>query len=252
MLLKSNLTSLILFTSIWWVFGPKINLFAVPGYEQGIRIEDILFAGVFAALALSTLSKKGTVNILGGTHGLTLVLFMFASVVFSVFLFNSQPSAFIFTFRWLEYLLMGSILLQVAVLHRSKFITLFKSYIIINACIAPFSLLSGERYSGVSAGPWEVSTVLLLIMFSLKPLLKSSREFYVYAICVLIVIVAAKARIQLIAYLMLLTLYSETRYKLLVASLPIGIYLILSGQLHNVLEAIRFDNQHNRIAWSGC
>ena len=241
MLLKKHVAYLALFTSIWWVFGPKIDLIAVPGYEQGIRLEDILFAGLFIFLTLSTLSKSGTVRILGGWYGVGLVAFMIASFILSMLIFNSPYTAIVFSFRWLEYLLMGAILLQVALLFRSEFIALFKFYIIINACIAPLSMLFGERYSGLSAGPWEVSSVMLLIMVSIKPLLKSSREFYIFATCVLIVIVAAQARIQLVAYIMLLALYPETRYKLLKTSFPLCIGLIISGHMYSLLEAVRFD-----------
>jgi len=45
----------------------------------------------------------------------------------------------------------------------------------------------------------------------------------------------------LVAYIMLLALYPETRYKLLKTSFPLCIGLIISGHMYSLLEAVRFD-----------
>lgn len=233
---------LVLFTALWWVFGPKITLIPVPGYEQGIRLEDVLFAGLFGIRSYITLSRRGHLEVLGGKYGSTLIVFMFASVVSSILIYESSFSALLFSIRWLEYLLMGAILFQVALLHRSKLLKLFKCYIVLNAFFAPFSLLSDERYTGLSAGPWEVSTVALLLFISLKPFLKSKRELVLYALCVLIIIVSAQARIQLLAYVTLLALYKEMRHLLTAMALLSLIYLLPSGALDSVLQMVRFDS----------
>lgn len=239
---NKSLSILALFTASWWVFGPKISIIAVPGYEQGIRLEDILFAVLFGILGFETLSRRGQFEILGGKQGFALISFMFASVLCSVLIYQSSIYALLFSVRWLEYLLMGSILFQVALLHRRRVLKLFKYYIVLNACIAPFSALSDERYAGLSAGPWEVSTVIILCFISVKPIFKSQKELYFYALCVLLVILSAQARIQLLAYLALLVFYKETRYKLVAIALPGIIYLLFSGALDGVLKMVRFDS----------
>lgn len=236
------LSILAFLTALWWVFGPKINLIAVPGYEQGIRLEDILFAVVFVILIFATPSRFGNFEILGGKHGITLAIFMLASVLSAIIFQKSNFSNILFSIRWLEYLLMGPILVRVAMVHYRKVLGLFKCYIVLNAFVAPLSILSGERYEGLSAGPWEVSTVVILCLISVRPFLKSGRELYFYLICVLFIIVSAQARIQFLAYMALLVIYKETRYKLAaIILLSIGC-LLISGLLDGALNILRFES----------
>jgi len=239
---NKGVSILALFTASWWVFGPKINLIPVAGYEQGIRLEDILFAVLFGILSFSTLLRRRQFEILGGKQGFALIVFMFSSVLSSVLIYQSPFSSLLFSVRWLEYLLMGSILFKVALMHRGKVLKLFKYYIFLNACIAPLSVLSDARYAGLSAGPWEVSTVTILCFISLKPFFKSQKELFFYALCVFLVILSAQARIQLLAYLVLLVFYKETRYGLVAIALPGVIYLLFAGVLDNALKLVRFES----------
>lgn len=136
---------------------PKINLISVPGYEQGIRIEDILLIG-----SIVLWIGRGKFFILNKSKSVPMFIVLFISAALSSLNGFGLTSA-VFVTRWLEYFLYINLIL---ICYKGSIIMrVLETTVILQFLVILYQFLSGvPRPSGTLAGPWEVSLILLLII----------------------------------------------------------------------------------------
>ena len=203
---------------------PKINLISVPGYDQGLRLDDILLT-VF--LISAGFSNK--IQLLNKARVKSLILFMFVSVLLSFYLGRETGfGSVIFLLRWIEYFLL--INLYGPLIKSSQFHTLVKSTIILQAIIIAFQTINGiPRPFGTMAGPWEVSIILLL----LAPLLieKGKNIFWMGITLSAVILTKTKtAYVVLALYFLILIIRKFPKFKWIIISSVI--VLILEFRLY--------------------
>ena len=228
-----------LITIIWWTFGPKINLISIDGFEQGVRTEDFLFL-VSCFNNLANLPQwRIEKTIVGGSASVVLLTFMLASTLIAVGDRGESMMIFLFSLRWFEYFLMGAVIINFCLRFPDQIVKISKLILVFNALFSVESILSFERYSGLSAGPWEISSVLIFTYLGIKPFIHKLYQRNFYAILVLTVILAAQARIQLISFIFLLILMRETRFKTLVIALSIAVLLATKSLVLSQIQLLR-------------
>lgn len=228
-----------LITIVWWIFGPKITLFRIDTYEQGIRTEDILFfVSCFNYLANLPQWRIDKI-IAGGAASVLLVTFMMASTLIAVSDRGESMMIFLFSLRWFEYFLMGAVIIDYCSRCPDQIVKISKLMLVFNAVFSVGSIFSSERYAGFSAGPWEISSVLIFTYLGIKPFINKLYQRNFYAIAVLTVLFAAQARIQLIAFVLVLILIRETRLKTLVILLIAVVSVIAKWFALREIELLR-------------
>lgn len=199
---------------------PKFNLINIGGLEQGIRLDDILFLIFF----LSCLIKRKKLRILGGSHGLTLIIFMFLSSCLAFVLLNNFSFiTFIFDFRWLQYFLFVYVFKDV---FQKSSISVFKLTLWLQVFISTFQVyfLNLYRSQGSFNGPWELASVALLLGLFIYFNENKKR----YLLLTLVIISQSSSRITLIAILVIagILLFRYLKDKKLIYS--VSVFLILS------------------------
>ncbi len=135
MFFKNNIAKteiLKFFPLIIFIFSPKIDVVAIPGYWQGIRLDDLVIFFYLTYLIFVNNFKIFPNLINNKTTGLNWILF-FPYVVMSMFigkiyLLNPQ---WIIAIRYLEYIALIIILNEINP-NKDKILLLFKIYILLN------------------------------------------------------------------------------------------------------------------------
>ena len=120
------------FPLIIFMFSPKIDIIAIPGFWQGVRLDDLI---IFSYLTYFIFSNKFKIfpNLINKkTIGLNWILF-FPYVILSIFigkiyLLNPQ---LVIAIRYLEYIALIIILNEINP-NKEKILLLFKIYIVLN------------------------------------------------------------------------------------------------------------------------
>jgi hypothetical protein len=119
----------------------------------------------------------------------------------------------------------------------SKFFILFNfAHAVINMFIGNFS----ERFQGFTSGPWEISTMLILIFIGIYPCI-SRKEKIIYSLMIIAVILLAKARMQLLVIILIFILDRNLRRIILN---PISFIILSSLIIFNldvILTTLRFE-----------
>jgi hypothetical protein len=174
------------------VFMPKISLYNIPGFWQGLRFEDIA-----VLLFVYTIFKKKipiNFNSFGGYFFYFFLYFMFCAVVgnllddkitSSTLSYISASTKILFYVRYIEYI---AVILLISCIDASKtFYVKFAAYIILLNFIAVLlqnygmlGVVSSKGYFptppfsisyGIFGGPWELSFIvaisyLIIVQFS--------------------------------------------------------------------------------------
>jgi hypothetical protein len=235
-------------TVLWWVFGPKYNLISIPGFEQGIRLEDIFASIIWLIYFLSKCDGKNIDIVFGGRETKILIIFMIISSFGAIVLLNESISTLVFTARWIQYFLVGAIIVSQVQRHPVFFRRFAEGWIIVNSLWALFTITPTSRFSGLSGGPWEVSSVALFLALGLCFFYQlnfnhrsaTTRQAIIIALVGLIVI-AAEARIQLFAFFLVLLLLKNIRRVVLMV-IPVSFLMLLFAvELDDLVESLRFN-----------
>jgi len=234
-----------LITSFLWLIAPKITIFNLPGYTQGIRLEDIFFIFILIHWFFlnNRIKYKIKFPIIGGTSGLILIAYILFFEIISIFYLKSPSSNLIFGMRWAEYLIMGSFIFHSAILYTKYYIKLIKFYIIFNLIFSIIFILKyglNYRYSGLTEGPWEICSVLTFLYMGLYKYIES-KERVIFFCAVFFVCIASQARIQLISLVPIIILLFNINIKKLALFVPVVI-LFYYGISNEILTLIRFDS----------
>lgn len=232
-------------TSLSWIFIPKFTLVEIPGYTQGVRVEDLLFlmSIFFRSLNLSNPKNLFEFSIIGGRQGFVLITYLLVFEIFSIYILGSNLTILIFGLRWFEYFLMGALIIESASIYRNFFVDFIKFYIIFNLIYSIALFLFGgfsSRYSGITEGPWEITSVLIFLYLGVRQFLSYNQK-HNYLIFVLVICFFSQARIQIISLIFVYFYFYKISKKQVYLILSIIIIFSFFG-FDEVIKALRFSD----------
>ena len=260
-----NKTSIISFGLMLCILMPKLELFSIPGYHQGIRYDDLfLLIGIIYIL----LQKKIFIQIFpGGRDYFIFFGLIFLNALFSSFMYG--PVSILIALRWIEYTIFFMLLFYSSFSHKKiRYFIIF--YIIVNlgaTILQYYGYMGGiyshgyitnveSRISGITGGSWELPAILSLFIV---PIIadKSFNVFYRFVIISLatIPVYLSGTRTGMIVYFMSVFLSVVIYYRLRILNLiMVGLLGILFvGQSR--MEFVMRDNpevplsMNNRIGF---
>ena len=164
-------THIISFGLILCLLMPKYNFIAIPGYQQGLRYDDIF---LLIGLLYIILRKKINLYIFPG--GSSYFVFFGIIILYGILSsFEYGSISILLALRWIEYSIFYMLLFYSSLTIDSlrKFI---KLYIIINSIVVIFQhygIIGGMhshgyvenvigRFSGITGGSWELPIIISL------------------------------------------------------------------------------------------
>jgi len=192
-----NINTRYLFCIFVVLFMPKINLIPIPGYWQGIRLDDILILFTSCIYFLNN-ANKPLINKKGIYDSVFYYLILiFVSNILSIYLLGTVE--IIMMIRLAEYFLLLYIF-DSAVLSKNLISRVLKYYLLANFIVSilqyykmlgsitsvgflsPDHFLS-QRSMGLTGGSWELGVVVSLIFLIFTIIKKNNQElFFVYII----------------------------------------------------------------------
>lgn len=140
---------------------PKINLFSVGSFDQGIRIDDLIV--VF--IALKVLFSRNFIRAMPRKVFLIWVYISFSSILAIILFEGNDLLRIIYLLRVTEYCLFAAALYSLK--SSINLLDLLKLTLLIQLFAILFEFSQGStRPSGTFAGPWELTTVLGLMCFA--------------------------------------------------------------------------------------
>ena len=168
-----NKTSIISFGLMLCILMPKLELFSIPVYKQGIRYDDLfLLIGIIYIL----LQKKIFIHIFpGGRDYFIFFGLIFLNTLFSSFIYGSV--SILIALRWIEYTIFFMLLFYSS-LSQKKIRYFIYFYIIVNlgaSILQYYNYMGGiyshgykpvvvSRISGITGGSWELPAILSLFI----------------------------------------------------------------------------------------
>ena len=199
------------------IFIPKYSIIHIPGYIQGIRLEDFLI--LFLALANIKIYIKNS----NSKNFNIVVLYLIFIIIINYYIGISQE--FVVILRLIEYwVIYNFILLNYKYINKSLII----SFIIINTIIAALQfhgliggfasfgyLNSGHgflgRPYGLLSGPWELGATLAMSIFILHNLNLEKKYILLLTVLVFYIIILTATRSILIGYI-IANIYLNRKY----------------------------------------
>ena len=185
--------------AVAYLAAPKVNIFDIPGFRQGLRLEDFLILSVAASIIpfVRSLSINRFVAFL--------ILFLVLNIFFGLWQPGSPTFKVAFFVRYLEYIVFYWIIFT----YRSKLNVpfIFVSFVVIQ--LVPSLAQSLERRAyGTTAGPWElVSVVGVLGIYLLYTSATSWRKIS-YLMIFFAFVVLTESRISVLYVSLLLVAYA--------------------------------------------
>ena len=231
---------------------PKINLIEIAGAKQGIRLDDILIL-LFVAFNLNHISLDKT--------KLIIILYVTFTYLFS---FIHQADSIYSTYvhfhylRFLEYFFLYLVLsqkLNQELIYKVAVTTLMFQLLLVIIFVFSddfFSIGLASRGKGTTAGPWELTMmlgVLYLIIFDYLKKLGLNFFSFVYFLILFFIILVAKSRIVLIAFICVI-FYRNWKWLILFFPLLIAIYSIFNQNINEILNENVYQLQYFQIQTS--
>ena len=140
---------------------PKINLFSIGSFDQGIRIDDLIV--VF--IALKVLFSRNFLRAMPKKVFLIWAYISFSSILAIILFEGNDLLRIIYFLRVTEYCLFAAALYSLK--SSVNLLDLLKLTLLIQLFAILFEFSQGStRPSGTFAGPWELTTVLGLLCFA--------------------------------------------------------------------------------------
>lgn len=211
---------------------PKYSLVQIPGYAQGVRIEDLtIFVFSMSFIWKTILSGKVKKSVIPHRYSIFLIYITLISLIHSILGVNIR---WFFLFRLIEYYFL-IILIDGMITDLLVIVRFCKFYIILNSIIALlqyYGFLGGmtsfayleaghgwliSRPLGLTGGPWELATTVSIAVFIIfrfdKPITKHSSFSYVfYLVLSSSIILLCNTRMTIIAFALVIILFMNIRY----------------------------------------
>lgn len=219
--------------AVAYLAAPKVSLFEMPGFKQGLRTEDFLILAV--AISIIPFVKNLSLNRVVAS----LLLFLVLNFFFGLWQPGSIAFKFAFFVRYFEYIVFYWIILTFRAKLDVSFI--FVSFVLIQLFPSLAQSLERRAY-GTTAGPWELVTVVGVLGIHLLYASASSWRKIAYLITFLVFVILTESRISVLYISFLLVLYAikGSRSPLLASALVFG--LLIAGMifLSNLEEGSRY------------
>ena len=213
------------------IFIPKIDLISIPGFWQGIRLDDIVIAIIGLSIILD---KKNSIfsnikfyngwyyffiyiffsNLIAMIIGLEIKLIMIIRLIeyfiLIIFFYNLKLNK-IFLKKTIKYFLILNLI--TALLQKFKIIGSISSI----GYTSAGSAISTSSF-GTLGGSWELAVVSSLCFFSLLYLSNRPKEKFTFFIITLILIISSNSRMPTFAFLASITFFyffELSKYKFL-------------------------------------
>ena len=209
------------------VFLPKIDLVSIPGYHQGIRIEDLIF--LFFAIYFCIHFKLGFIqhnyqfrpivifityvlfgNFVGHLSGLTIIPFVllrFIEYIALIFLLNHLNVKGLFLKRLsFIYLLINFL---VVLLQHNDVVGSFSSF----GYLPPDHWFNARAY-GILGGSWELGVVASLSFFIFLKYEKNKFNIFVTLFMTTTLVILAEGRGNFIAFIFTIIFIYLSNYRL--------------------------------------
>lgn len=177
-----------------FIFLPKFNIVSFSSLAQGIRLEDLLMVFTFALDILST-SQKNLSKYFLSKEGFALLAYLYISGLL-LLLAENMFSPLFYAIRLTEYFIVASFSRDVFPRFLPGLSRVFYIYILFNFFGVFFSI--GQRYQGLTSGPWELGTICVVLTIALTQFVSRNINVFYYSL-VSIILFIANARTQILA-----------------------------------------------------
>jgi hypothetical protein len=235
-----NIFSLISILSI--IFLPKITIINLEGYQQGIRIEDILILVSITLYIFIFRNKK----IIPKNNKFNYFLF-YLFLIFSINLFSSiffSELKFLYLIRIFEYICLIYIFFEFKI-QKKKLISILIYFLLINfffiilqklKLVGSFTSFGyfdpsheqSQRPMGLTGGSWEIGVLCGIIFLIFTGIKKNNKQlFFIFFLCFTICYLA-EGRANIIALCICSLIYSLKKISnIKIISLPVFLLLIM-------------------------
>ena len=255
-------TSILFFIIL--IFIPKIDIVSIPGYWQGIRLEDIL---IFVYLIFFISNQKSLIYHENLIYKNFLYFFIYLIISNTIAIFSGVEVKLLMLLRLAEYIMLIYFFDNLKInLNKVRKILYF--YLYINLIVSIFQYLNilgsitsmgylapvdviSLNSTGLTGGPWELGVVVAIIFFTLLKFEKNNKNLLILFIISNTLLLLAEVRANFIAYnsaCLLLILFSKNiRFidKILFLNLIVILILIfkyfISVQFINKILLIDFN-----------
>lgn len=246
----SNISTFFVFAIL---FIPKITLVPIPGYWQGIRIEDILiliffFQIIYYDRKIKIFDNKRIYN----NFYYYLLILLFSEIVASFY----KDVNIILTIRLFQYFIL-IFLFEELIIDKKNLSYYLKIYLLINLIFAILQKLKlvgsitslgfldtdhflSQRSMGLTGGSWELGVIVSIIFFIFTFIKKNNYELFIVFIISLICCYLAEGRANFVALItstFIYLVYSNKIYiyhKIIIFTIIAIILFLFNTQLYEL------------------
>lgn len=208
--LKSD-PSILFFTIL--IFIPKIDIVNIPGYWQGIRLEDIL---IFFYLIFFISNQKSIIYHEKLLYKNFLYFFIYLIISNTIAIFSGVEINTLMLLRLAEYIMLiyffDNLRINLNKVKKILYVYLYINLIVsilqyldILGSITSLGYLAPVDYislnsTGLTGGPWELGVVVAIIFFTLLKVEKNNKNLLILFIISNILLLLAEVRANFVAY----------------------------------------------------
>lgn len=198
------------------LLSPKINIISMPGYNAGLRIDDMIISLIFLCFFAISLAR---VNLKIERRYSSFVFAMLISTVVSYFIYGQ--GSLLFPARFIEYAIFIYIGFYLYKSGGSIMVFALNSFFITNSVVAllqwqgllggftvyGYSDFVGDRVVGLTAGPWELGVILNMATAYYLTSSSSVKIKALSALSLTFIILLTGSRMAFIANIIVLSAY---------------------------------------------
>ena len=214
---------------------PKFNLITIGGFSQGIRLDDLLFFFLIFYYGKKILFSKETRTIA--------IIFL---ISFFIGILNHPYNyilKFLYSIRIIQYIIFFELCRKTLNIKELYFILTFTFYFQLFYSVIQYILNDFQfRVTGTTAGPWEVSIIMLLISVFLFKKSKKGKNKILILITIFFFLLMSAARAQFAAFIIIIVflLPFSNRKKLFIGLTMIFFGVIFKNLFLNGLGYLEF------------
>ena len=233
-ILKLN-NKLFVFISILLINFPKFNIISIGGFSQGIRLDDLLFFLLIFYYGKNILISKQTRII-----STIFLISLFVGLINHPF--NGILKIF-YLIRFLQYIIFFELSRKILQKNELFFVLKFTFYFQFIYSLAQYILNSFQfRVTGTTAGPWEVSIIMLLTCIFLFNQANNKKTKFLLIFMIFSFLIMSAARAQFVAFLIIIgfLLPFSNRKKIIVGIIMITLGILFKNLFLNGFGYLEF------------
>ncbi len=213
-----SLDNIFFYSYLIILFVPKVDIIDVPGFWQGIRLEDLILFG-YALYIIYHYKEKIINNYLVQKFLPLLYYFLIIFIASYVGKISGSKIAYLTLIRVLEYSFLIILLCNIKI-NRDQILIFIKFYVLINfifVILQKFSLVGSftslgylgpdhqlsTRVMGLSGGSWELGVIMAMCYFIVVKFERPSfKTIIFYFLLILYINLEAQSRINFIGFIL--------------------------------------------------